>query len=128
MRYLLDTQAFLWWDMQSSRLSATAFALCQDRSNTLLLSMANVWEIQIKHQLGKLELGAPLDKIIQKQRETNGIELLSIELAHILDLSNLADHHRDPFDRLLIAQARVENMTLISNDPQIGRYGVPVAW
>jgi len=128
MRYLLDTHAFLWWDMQSSQLSPTAFALCSDSSNDLLLSLASVWEMQIKQQLGKLRLSAPLGEIIEKQRSTNGIQLLPIELSHILGLSDLPEHHKDPFDRLLITQANVERLTLISNDPLIAQYPVQVVW
>jgi len=128
MKYLFDTHTFLWWDMQSARLSPAAFAVCQDLSNELVLSMVSVWEIQIKQQLGKLQLSAPLREVIEKQQSANGIELLSIELAHILGLSELPVHHKDPFDRLLISQANAERLTLISSDPQIARYSVEVIW
>ena len=128
MKYLLDTHAFLWWDMQSSRLSARVFALLQDKSNILRLSVASVWEMQIKLQLGKLKPSAPLAEILKKQRETNQIELLPIEVTHIWGLSSLPSHHKDPFDRLLIAQANVEGFTLITDDPFIAPYPVKVIW
>jgi PIN domain nuclease of toxin-antitoxin system len=128
MKYLLDTHTFLWWDMESSRLSTRAFALCQDRSNVLLLSIASVWEIQIKQQAGKLGLSAPLGEIIQKQRQTNGIKLLPIRLSHVLGLASLPDHHKDPFDRLLVAQATIEKLTLVSRDPHIAQYPIQLTW
>jgi len=114
VKFLFDTHAFLWWDMQSARLSPAALAVCQDLSNELVLSIVSVWEIQIKQQLGKLQLSAPLREVIEKQQSTNGIELLPIELPHILGLSELPDHHKDPFDRLLISQANAEQLTLIA--------------
>jgi PIN domain nuclease of toxin-antitoxin system len=128
VKYLLDTHTFLWWDMQSARLSARVRDLLQDKSNVLRLSVASVWEMQIKLQLGKLKPSAPLAEIIKKQREANGIELLPIEVAHILGLSSLPSHHKDPFDRLLIAQANVEGFTLITDDPFIAQYPVKVVW
>lgn len=128
MKYLLDTHAFLWWDTDSARLSARVFSLCQDKTHTLLLSVASVWEMQIKLQLGKLKPAAPLAEIIEKQRSTNGIQLLPIETVHIFNLTGLPDHHKDPFDRLLVAQADIEDLIIISNDPLIARYPVRVIW
>ncbi len=84
--------------------------------------------MQIKVSLGKLKLPAPLAQIISAQQSTNGIHLLSIELLHILDLALLPDHHKDPFDRLLIAQARIEQAQLITDDPQLAKYPVSVVW
>jgi len=125
---LLDTHVFLWWAMQSSRLSPKAFALCQDATNILKLSVASVWEIQIKEQLGKLRLPAPLADIVETQRDRNRIELLSIELEHVLGLANLPTYHKDPFDRLLIAQAQVEGLVLISGDARLAEYPIEVVW
>jgi len=126
MKLLLDTHVFIWWDSEPSKLSQHALALCQDRANELLLSMASVWEMQIKFQLGKLDLAVPLDKLIQRQQELNGVEMLPITLQHVLALHNLPQHHRDPFDRLLVAQSNVENVRLVTNDPMIVKY--PVQW
>jgi len=128
MKYLLDTHVFLWWVMQSSRLSPKAFALCRDESNVLLLSLVSVWEIQIKQQSGKLRLAAPLDQVIQTQRIRNKIELFPIELNHILQIGTLPDHHKDPFDRLLVAQVQVEDLILISADPSVAKYPIKIAW
>lgn len=102
--------------------------LFQDRSNILLLSLASVWEILIKIQLGKLSLPAPLGDILEKQQQTNQIELLPIALPHILALEQLTQYHRDPFDRLLIAQARVEGIPIISDDSVFSQYPVELIW
>ena len=128
MKLLLDTHAFIWWDSESSKLSPQALTLCQDRVNTVLLSIASIWEMQIKLQLGKLRLNLPLAKVIESQQQTNGIEVLPIILSHVLELDSLPVYHRDPFDRLLIAQARVEDAVLISNDPIFTNYSVKLLW
>ena len=128
MKLLLDTHAFIWWDSESSKLSPQALTLCQDRVNTVLLSIASIWEMQIKLQLGKLRLNLHLAKVIESQQQTNGIEVLPIILSHVLELDNLPPHHKDPFDRLLIAQARVEDAILISSDPIFTDYSVNLLW
>ena len=84
--------------------------------------------MQIKQQLGKLKLGLPLWKIVEGQRQTNNVEMLPIVLEHVLELENLPFHHKDPFDRLLIAQAIVEGAVLLSNDPRFEEYAVDVVW
>jgi PIN domain nuclease of toxin-antitoxin system len=124
MKLLLDTHVFIWWDSSPSRLSSKAVALCQDRANEILLSVASVWEMQIKIQLGKLNLTVPLNELIERQQERNGVTILDVTLQHVLALRDLPPYHRDPFDRLLIAQANVENITLVSNDSLIAKYPV----
>ena len=94
----------------------------------MLLSVASAWEMQIKLQLGKLKLALPLAEIIESQQRINNIEVLSITLAHVLALQNLPAHHKDPFDRLLIAQANVEGAVLVSNDPILAKYPVKLLW
>lgn len=126
MKLLFDTHAFIWWDSDPSRLSPRVLALCQDRANVLLLSVASAWEMQIKVQLGKLELATPLGELIRRQQEVNGVELLPVALDHVLALHDLPPHHRDPFDRLLVAQANIEKAVLVTNDSIITRY--PVEW
>ena len=128
MKYLLDTHTFIWLNGKSSKLSLRAADICSDRTNQLLLSIASVWEIQIKIQLGKLELPASLGEILTAQQATNSIQLLNIELSQIFELASLPYHHKDPFDRLLIAQARIEGAQFITNDPHIAKYPVPVVW
>ncbi|MHB8626012.1 MAG: type II toxin-antitoxin system VapC family toxin [Aggregatilineales bacterium] len=128
MKYLLDTHIFIWLDSEPTKLSAKVADLCSNKKNQLFLSIASVWEMQIKIQLGKLTLPASLKKTIIEQQTTNAIQLLPIELKHVLNLSSLPNHHKDPFDRMLIAQARAERVRLVSNDPAIAKYGVTVVW
>jgi PIN domain nuclease of toxin-antitoxin system len=127
MKLLLDTHAFIWWDSQASRLSARALAACSDLANDLLLSAASVWEMQIKVQLGKLQLRAPLAKIIADQR-ANGIGILAITMEHVIAIASLPPLHRDPFDRILVAQTNEEGAWLVSNDPIIRQYPVKTLW
>ena len=126
MKLLLDTHIFIWWDSNPDQLSVQARSLCEDANNTLLLSLASVWEMQIKSQLGKLTFHRPLADSISSQQQTNGLEVLPIELGHLFALSQLPQHHKDPFDRLLIAQARVEQITLLSADSVFQQYPVVV--
>jgi PIN domain nuclease of toxin-antitoxin system len=128
MKLLLDTHSFIWWDGEPSKLSARATALCSDPNNILLFSVVSAWEIQIKLHLGKLTLHRSLGDLIDEQRRVNGLEVLSVTLPHVLALSGLPDHHKDPFDRLLIAQANCEGATLVSADPVFAQYPVTVAW
>ena len=127
MNALLDTHAFLWWDGEPEKLSKSALALCQDTETTLFLCAASVWEMQIKIQLGKLKIDLPLSDLIRQQEE-NGIVVLPVHVSHTLEISNLPLHHKDPFDRLLMAQARVEEMVFISADPVVAHYPVEVIW
>jgi PIN domain nuclease of toxin-antitoxin system len=128
MKLLLDTHAFIWWDSEPGKLSPQALLLCQDRENSLLLSVASIWEMQIKLQLGKLSLKLPLAVVIEGQRQTNGVEVLPVRLEHVLALEMLPPHHKDPFDRLLIAQAQIENAVLVSGDPVFTKYPIAAIW
>ena len=128
MNLLLDTHTFIWWDSEPAKLSASALSACQDPANTLIVSVVSVWEIQIKSQLGKLKLNLPLPEIIQSQRQTNNVQVLTVELEHVLELQNLPYHHKDPFDRLLIAQANVEGAQLISGDSAFSAYSINLIW
>ena len=128
MNLLLDTQAFLWWSTAPGKLSATALATCQDRGNTLILSVVSVWEMQIKIQLGKLKFTVPLREIVESQEQTNGVQVLPVGLEHVLALDALPAHHKDPFDRLLVAQANVEGAFLVSGDLVFLSYPVKLLW
>ncbi len=128
MKLLLDTHAFIWWDSEPARLSPQILALCRDRANTVLLSVASVWEMQIKLQLGKVKLNLPLAEVIENQQRINNIKVLPITLVHVLALQDLSAHHKDPFDRLLIAQANVEEAVLVSGDPILAKYPVELLW
>ena len=127
MKLLLDTHTFLWMDYASHKLPERTKNLLQDPNHDLFLSLANVWEMQIKVQLGKLQLRTALAKVIADQQQ-NGVTLLPITLSHILALQSLPPHHRDPFDRLLIAQAQMEGATLLSKDGEFSGYTVSVIW
>lgn len=125
MKLLLDSHIFLWWAGEPERLSSNVRTLLEG-DNTILLSLASVWEIQIKIQLGKLTVVPSLEQVIRDQRAANGLELLEIGLTHILALNTLPPRHRDPFDRLLIAQTMVEDMVLVSVDPLLRQYPVQI--
>lgn len=124
MRLLLDTHVFIWWADQPEKLSPVALSALEDEANELLLSVASVWEMQIKIQLGKLKLNLPLKELVKTQQETNDITVSPVALTHVLALDALPFHHKDPFDRLLIAQSIEEDLTLVSADSQFSAYSV----
>ena len=128
MKLLLDTHALLWWHTEPSRLSVTAHEAISDLDNEIFLSVVNGWEIQIKAQLGKLTLSKPLSVILEQEQATNDFRLLPVTMAHVLSLDLFPLHHRDPFDRLLVSQAHQEEMTLVSHDPKLSAYPVPLLW
>ena len=126
MRLLLDTHAFLWWVSDDPRLSRRARAAAA--SSPCLLSLASCWEMAIKVSLGKLTLPGPVDRFVQQQIEINGFTLLGLTLEHVAGLESLPFHHRDPFDRLLAAQADADDLAVVSADPVFRRYGVKRVW
>lgn len=128
MKLLSDTHAFIWWDNDPNRLSPVARAACEDPGNELLLSVASAWEMQIKYQLKKLKPHRPLADIIADQQKTNGVQVLRVALDHVLALAQLPNHHRDPFARLLVAQANLEQSSLISDDTIVALYPVKILW
>ena len=128
MKLLLDTHTFLWLASNPENLSQTALAACEDPTNQLYLSVVSAWEIQIKRQINRLRLGAPLDQMIHGQQSANDLRIPSVELQHIYVLDELPLHHNDPFDRLLIAQAKAELAWLLSGDSRFQPYPVDVIW
>jgi PIN domain nuclease of toxin-antitoxin system len=128
MKVLLDSHIFLWLAESPTRLSSEAAMICRSTENILLLSIASLWEIQIKAQLGRLQLNLPLHTTLYEQQRVNKIELLPITPQHIFTLSQLADHHRDPFDRILIAQGIFESLPILSHDHMFTSYPVKVIW
>lgn len=129
MKVLLDTHSFIYWiENNRAALSSTAFTIISDPGNTIFLSLASVWEMQIKIQIGKLKLVNDLSIVVEEQQCVNGMQLLSISSQHIYHLSQLPLHHKDPFDRLLISQAITEGFSLLSNDTKFAAYPVPVIW
>jgi PIN domain nuclease of toxin-antitoxin system len=128
MRLLLDTHVLLWWHDQPVRLTEAAYGAISDPGNDVFLSVVNGWEIQIKAQLDKLTLPKPLRMLFQEEQATNGFGLLPVTLEHVYTLDSLPLHHRDPFDRLLIAQAHREGLTLVTHDPKFAAYSVSLLW
>ena len=128
MRLILDTHTFLWWADTPERVSARVRALCEDPAVFLIVSVVSLWEIQIKVQIGKLALAAPLRAMVEAQQQTNGLQILPVTFDHVLALDNLPAHHKDPFDRLLIAQSNVEKISLASADSVFAQYPVSLIW
>lgn len=127
MKLLLDTHTFIWWDSDPAQLSQLALAALRDPANTVWFSTASVWEMVIKSQLGKLTLRLPLSQIVAQQ-QTNGLQVLPVTLAHTLAVEGLPLVHKDPFDRLLAAQANVEGAEFVTADPIFAQYPVRVLW
>lgn len=128
MRLLLDTHTFLWLAEAPDKLSPTVRGLILDPDTVLILSVISLWEILIKSALGKLSLRLPLRRLLTEQQNTNGLHILPVTLDHVLALDGLPLHHKDPFDRLLIAQATVEGLTLASVDHVFSHYPVALVW
>ena len=122
--FLLDTHIFLWCITADSRLPASFKAAIQDCSNEVYLSAASVWEAVIKHNLGKLALPGPAAEYLPQQRAAHGIAALPVDEGAMCHLADLAALHRDPFDRLLIAQAMQHELTLVTVDTEIAAYPV----
>lgn len=127
MRYLLDTLAFLWIAEDDPQLDANVRALFANAKSEIFLSAASVWEMAIKSSLGKLTLAVPLPRLVAGGVE-RGIRLLAVSCDHAYALEHLPFHHRDPFDRLLAAQASHEGMQLVSRDPKLDAYPAIRVW
>ncbi|WP_295617461.1 type II toxin-antitoxin system VapC family toxin [Chamaesiphon sp. GL140_3_metabinner_50] len=128
MKLLLDTNVFIWLNDAPQRVRAQVMTIIANSDNDLFLSLTSIWELQIKIQLGKLQLSDALPDILRTQQVDNNLQILTINLSHIWALENLPYHHRDPFDRLLIAQAQIEGMTLVSADGMFELYDVDLLW
>ena len=128
MRILLDTHALIWYVDQDHLLGAAAHAAITDPANELLLSTATIWEISIKVGLKKLSLSLPFRDWMNRAIADLGLTLLPITVEYADAQAGLPYHHRDPFDRLLVAQAQVENVPLVSGDVMFDHYGIPRLW
>jgi len=128
MKVLLDTHTLLWLDISPSMLSSSAIEIIKNPNNELFISIASLWEIQIKHQIGKLALQYSLKEMITMQQQVNQIQILPITFQHILTLETLPLFHKDPFDRLLISQAIAENIPVVSKDHNFQQYDVKHIW
>jgi len=125
---LLDTHTWLWWNGGPHKLPARVHRLLANPDQRVWLSVASAWEIVIKTALGKLGLPEAPGTYVPRRLRDNGFDLLTIDLPHVLAIASLAPLHRDPFDRLLVAQARHEDLILLSADPLITQYPVTVIW
>jgi PIN domain nuclease of toxin-antitoxin system len=128
MRVLLDTHILIWFVLDSPQLSVRVKRLIEDENNEKLLSIASIWEMAIKQNTGKLSFGLPFKEFVEQQLNINSIDLLHINLDHIDVISTLPQHHRDPFDRLIIAQAIVEDIPILSIDGAFDAYPIQRLW
>jgi PIN domain nuclease of toxin-antitoxin system len=128
MRILLDTHAFLWWISDAPQLSQKARQIIGNGENTLFLSAASGWEIAIKTRLGKLKLPADIASFILEQLSVNAVTPLPIQMKHALRVRSLPDFHRDPFDRMIVAQAQIEDLPILTADQQLAGYNVQIIW
>lgn len=128
MRLLLDTHAFLWWIGDDPRLPDRARSAIGNGANEVFFSVVSAWEIAIKTGLGRVEVPQSLEDFVTEQVRVNGFEVLPVHLRHALAVSSLPALHRDPFDRMLVAQGMQEGLTLVTGDAEIARYGAEVAW
>jgi PIN domain nuclease of toxin-antitoxin system len=128
MRALLDTHTFLWWVTDAPQLSDVAKAAIADPGNLLFLSSASVWEIVIKVGTGKLVLPEEPEIYIPSRMASNRFESLPIQVSHVLQIAKLPDLHRDPFDRVLVAQSQIEQMPILTIDALIRQYPVTTIW
>ena len=122
MKFLLDTHVLLWWLSEHKSLSTTAAVAIKDGGNAIFVSAVTAWEISIKRALGKLKAPDELEEVL----ESNSFQQLPISIRHGLVAGNLPRHHDDPFDRLLIAQAQTEQLTIITHDIRMEQYGVSI--
>ena len=128
MRLLLDTHTFLWWIDNDPLLSDSARVAIASERNECFLSLASCWELAIKTSIGKLRLSKSVERFIPEELAANDFQLLSLDFKHVAKVETLPFHHRDPFDRLLVAQALTERLTIISADTVLSEYGVKRIW
>jgi PIN domain nuclease of toxin-antitoxin system len=128
MNFLLDTHTFLWFIADDANLSAAARSHMEQPENGLYLSIASLWEMAIKVSLGKLDIPTPFPEFILRQVHENSVTLLDIRVDHVGVIAELPFHHRDPFDRLLIAQSLRDDLPIISRDALFDAYGIARVW
>jgi PIN domain nuclease of toxin-antitoxin system len=128
MKYLLDTHAFLWFVTDDNRLSSKTKSIIQNSNNEIYFSAASAWEISIKAKLGRLKFGGDLESFIIEQLTENSFGPLAITVSHSLYTGKLPQIHKDPFDRIMISQSKMENMVMITKDKEIREYKVSTVW
>ena len=127
-RFLIDTHCWLWARADPDRLNETATELIENDENTIVFSAVSAWEVAIKAALGKLQLPEPADKYVESRIKAEAVKSLPIYIHHALRVAELPPHHRDPFDRLLVAQAQAEGLPLMTGDTRIAKYDVDIIW
>lgn len=128
MKLLLDTHVLLWWLAEPDRLSRRSRECMADRRNPLYFSAASSWEIAIKQALGKIQFSGPLASVLPQAFQDQAVTPLPVEHAHAFRVAELPPHHRDPFDRMLVAQAQLEDLKLLTGDPRFREYDVEIVW
>jgi PIN domain nuclease of toxin-antitoxin system len=128
VKYLLHTLTFLWWVSDSAKLPMQVSEVIKHPDHSIYLSIASVREMQVKSQMGRLDLPTPVLDIVLQQHQENGIELLPISLAHMVALTRIPNYHGDPFDYLLISQAMVEDLTIITRKTILTKYPIKTFW
>ncbi len=128
MRALLDTHTFIWWIADDPKLPSYVRSIISDGDNELFFSAASCWEIAIKAQIGRIKLPSRPDIFISEQLALNAVQTLPIQASHALHVFNLPHHHRDPFDRMIIAQSQMEDLPILTSDPLIAKYKIKTIW
>ncbi|MEK6581539.1 MAG: type II toxin-antitoxin system VapC family toxin [Nitrospirota bacterium] len=128
MRALLDTHTFIWWIMDDPKLPSYVRSIISDGDNELFFSAASCWEIAIKAQIGRIKLPSRPDIFISEQLALNAVQTLPIQVSHALHVFNLPRLHRDPFDRMIIAQSQLEDLLVLTLDPLIAKYKIKTIW
>jgi len=128
MRALLDTHTFLWWIIDNPQISSRVRDIMSNSSNELFLSAASCWEIAIKAKIGRIKLPDRPQIFVSQQMALNTIQGLPIQISHALHVFNLPHHHKDPFDRIIIAQAQLEKLPILTSDAMISKYKVKIIW
>jgi len=128
MKVLLDTHAFLWWIIDSPLIPLQVRNIISDSNNELFLSAASCWEIAIKAKIGRIKLPNKPQIFVSEQMATNAIQGLPIQISHALHVFSLPHHHRDPFDRMIVAQAQLEKLPILTSDSFIAQYKVKTIW
>jgi PIN domain nuclease of toxin-antitoxin system len=126
MRLLLDTHAWLWILIEPERIGPRTRALLAESGNTFMLSIASVWELAIKHAAGRLSLPEPPLEYVRSRTRADGIGLLAMSAEHVCRAASLERHHADPFDRVLVAQAQIEDLVVVTHDQHIPKYGISI--
>jgi PIN domain nuclease of toxin-antitoxin system len=128
VNYLLDTHAFIWWITGNDQFPKALQKKLGLAAGTIYISVVSLWEMALKIKLGKLQMPEPFDQYVLHQIQINRMEVLPVHAPHIFETLRLPPHHRDPFDRLLVAQARVETLTLVSRDAALKPYPIKLMW